>query len=69
MIFTFLTGAAAGALAGILLAPESGKKTRGVITKKARDIKDNLDEALDTGSEKLKSLSQSVFSEKGEFTG
>lgn len=68
-ILTFLTGAAAGALAGILLAPESGKKTREMISQKALDLKEDLDEAIDTGTDKLKDLSQSVFSDKSKLIG
>jgi gas vesicle protein len=38
----FLAGAAAGALAGILFAPDKGKETRKKISKKTGDVADNL---------------------------
>jgi len=36
-LLTFLTGAAAGAIAGILLAPKSGKETRQLLSSKASE--------------------------------
>ena len=36
-ILTFLAGAAAGAVAAMLLTPESGEKTRSIIRDKAAD--------------------------------
>ena len=48
---TFLAGAAAGAVAALLLAPEAGAKTRERIRAKATDIagraKEKIIEALD----------------------
>ena len=38
----FLAGAAAGAILGILFAPDSGKETRKKISKKTSDMGDNL---------------------------
>lgn len=38
----FLAGAAAGAILGILFAPDSGKETRKKISKKTSDMSDNL---------------------------
>ena len=50
-ILTFLAGAAAGAVAALLLAPEAGAKTRERIRAKATDIagraKEKIIEALD----------------------
>ena len=37
-----IAGAAAGALLGLLLAPDSGKKTRKKLLKQAESFKDNL---------------------------
>jgi gas vesicle protein len=39
----FLAGAAVGAIAGILFAPEKGSKTRQNIRKKVKDISDEFD--------------------------
>ena len=43
-IVGFLCGVAAGAIAGILLAPESGKDTRKKLAAKAKDLRDDLNE-------------------------
>ena len=64
-ILTFLTGAAAGAIAGILFASNSGKKTREIISQKANDLKEDLGEVIDHGTEKIKQLTGSAFTERG----
>ncbi|HOY97194.1 MAG TPA: YtxH domain-containing protein [Catalimonadaceae bacterium] len=46
VIVGFLCGVAAGALAGILLAPNSGEETRKIIADKATDLKDDLSNQL-----------------------
>ena len=46
VILGFLCGAAAGALAGILLAPDSGEQTRKKIANKAKDLKEDLNDQL-----------------------
>jgi gas vesicle protein len=50
-ITTFITGllvgAAAGAIAGILLAPDKGSETRRKFSQKAKDIKDSLPEQIE----------------------
>ncbi len=46
VIVGFLCGAAVGALAGILLAPDSGEETRKKIANKAKDLKDDLNDQL-----------------------
>lgn len=48
VIVGFLCGAAAGALAGILLAPTSGEETRKKIADKATDLKDDLSSQITT---------------------
>lgn len=48
VIVGFLCGIAAGALAGILLAPSSGEETRKKISDKASDIKEDLSSQLTT---------------------
>lgn len=42
MIVGLLAGAAAGAIAGILLAPDKGSVTRDNLSRKGRDTVDNL---------------------------
>ena len=46
VVVGFLCGVAAGALAGILLAPNSGEETRKIIADKATDLKDDLSNQL-----------------------
>jgi gas vesicle protein len=56
-IFAFMAGAAAGAVAALLLAPESGARTRERIRAKAADItgtaKERILEGLDAIQEVL----------------
>ncbi len=42
IIVGLLAGAAVGVLAGILLAPDSGKETRKKLSKKGKDITDTV---------------------------
>lgn len=46
VIIGFLCGAAAGALAGLLLAPSSGEETRKKIAEKAGELKEDLSNQL-----------------------
>ena len=43
VIAGFLTGAVAGSILGILLAPASGKKTRKLISHKVKDIEEDVE--------------------------
>ena len=49
-IFAFMAGAAAGAVAALLLAPESGARTRERIRAKAADITGTAKERILEGS-------------------
>lgn len=44
---TFLKGMIAGAVVGILFAPDSGKATRKKIARKTSDLKDSLEETYE----------------------
>lgn len=61
-----IVGAAAGALAGILLAPDEGRKTRKKIAKSIDEIKDTVDEFVtkssEVVSEKFRAGKQAVMS-------
>lgn len=46
-LLAFLSGAALGAVIGILYAPDKGEKTRKVIVKKSKDFKDAVTERLE----------------------
>ena len=50
----FLAGLAIGAIAGVLLAPESGQETRRRIAETARSLKDKAQEEFHQGIEHLK---------------
>lgn len=43
-----LVGASVGILAGILIAPDSGKRTREKLTNKAKDLKTRMVDTLDS---------------------
>lgn len=58
----FLAGTVAGGVAGILLAPDSGKKSRQNIANKASQLKDDVGASVQKGVEKLNSLKESAFS-------
>lgn len=61
VIVGFLCGVAAGALAGLLLAPNSGEETRKKISEKANDLKDDLSNQITTTFGKLsEQVSQSL---------
>lgn len=47
-------GAALGTLAGILIAPRSGKETRKLINKKSGEVKDSLSKTVDSVLEEVK---------------
>jgi gas vesicle protein len=52
-----ILGVAAGATAGILLAPEKGKKTRKLIVRKVEDLKENVEEMVEESKEYVKNFS------------
>jgi len=60
LIAIVLLSAAAGAVAGLLMAPESGAETRKKIKKRAQQfgdmVKDKMDEFSDTISQKYASV-------------
>lgn len=68
VLLGFAAGAVTGAVAGILLAPGSGKTTRQNIATKAVQLKDNVGASMQKGFEKLGTFKDSVFSllNKGE---
>lgn len=61
IVLGFLAGAAAGAVAGILLAPDKGTNTRKNISDKATQFRDNANERIQNGVTRLNSLKESAF--------
>ena len=56
MITSILHGSWTGAVAGLLLAPASGKETRENLSEKAGELKDDLDKKFNEISQRLKEL-------------
>jgi len=54
VVGTLVAGAAVGVAAGILLAPEKGKKTRAKLMKDAKDLTDKLKKKADDGIDSIK---------------
>lgn len=68
LLVGLVLGAAAGVVAGMLLAPESGKDTREKIKNSTLDLKDDLEAKLHDLSKKIKDLEYESFDEvKGKF--
>ncbi len=59
-LFALVAGFAIGAVAGILLAPDNGEKTRQKLAKKAEDLKKELDEQVEVGKAKIYEFADNV---------
>lgn len=62
-----LIGAAAGAILGILFAPDKGSETRKKIAKKGTDMKDSLKEKVNDFVESISDHFQNAKDEAGEL--
>lgn len=56
IVGSLVAGAAVGLAAGILLAPEKGKKTRAKLMEDAKDLADKLKEKAENGLEGAKDM-------------
>jgi YtxH-like protein len=63
-LFALVAGLAAGAVIGILLAPDKGDKTREKIAKKTADLKKELDEQVEIGKAKIYEFADSVVNKQ-----
>ena len=59
-IVTFITGLAVGALVGVLVAPESGEKTRGRIARKSNDLLEELEGQVEITKHKVNQFNESM---------
>lgn len=63
----FLAGAAAGAIAGILLAPDKGTETRKKIADKAKDLKETVTEKMKEGLQRANEMKEKLAKEAEEI--
>lgn len=74
IITAFLAGAAAGALLGILFAPDKGIDTRAKIKEQGRKMADEFQDVVDKGKEKMEAMRNKMnekfsMAEMGEEEG
>jgi gas vesicle protein len=64
VIFALLAGAAAGAIVGLLIAPESGEETRNKLAKSAQKfnehLKSSINDLAEKGQKALNEISETV---------
>ena len=58
ILLSFLAGVGVGAVAGLLMAPDSGKETRKKIAKKAGDLKSNIGTQMTKLTDKVNELTK-----------
>lgn len=62
-LFAFIAGAAAGAVVGLLMAPESGQSTREKLSRQADDILSDLEDQWEVGFQKIRDLTDNAMEE------
>lgn len=67
ILFGFTVGAAAGALTGLLMAPQSGKKTRKLITKESDKLRDTVGDVVAETLDHAKSKYNNILDEYTEI--
>ncbi len=58
ILLSFLAGISVGAVAGLLIAPDSGKETRKKLAKKAGDIKSSIGTQMTKLTDKVNELTK-----------
>lgn len=67
-LMAFIAGATAGAVAGLLLAPDQGKKTRKKIVSQADTLRNEVSTQWKNGSQQVRKLADQASSEVGKFS-
>ncbi len=68
VVAALLLGAFAGAITGLLLAPESGVKTRKKLGKTADGFIDDLEDAWEDSAERIKGLADEAVAEVEKYS-
>jgi gas vesicle protein len=64
--FALVAGLAAGAVIGILLAPDKGEATRNKIAQKTSDLKKELEEQVELSKAKIYEFAESIVNKETE---
>ncbi|MEQ9437985.1 MAG: YtxH domain-containing protein [Cyclobacteriaceae bacterium] len=67
-LIAFLVGAIAGTMAGLLVAPNSGQKTRKKLNKSANDVLYDLEDAWEESAERIKDLADTAVEELEKYS-
>ncbi len=65
-LFALVAGLAAGAVIGILLAPDKGENPREKIAKKTADLKKELEEQVEVSKAKIYEFAESIVNKENE---
>ncbi|PWJ42336.1 YtxH domain-containing protein [Sediminitomix flava] len=64
----FLSGVVAGAVAGLLLAPDKGTDTQRKISDSARKMQDDLEKQVEVGKSKIEKFADQIIDQKNGLT-
>jgi gas vesicle protein len=67
-LVAFILGAVAGAMAGLLVAPNSGEKTRRKLNKSANDVLYDFEDAWEDSAERIKKLADNALEELEKYS-